>query len=806
MGTNQTKDFFISYTNIDELWAEWIAWELEENGYDTVIQAWDFRAGSNFIQEMDKAAEQAERTIAVLSPDYLDARFTKPEWQAAFAHDPTGANGALIPVRVRECDLKGLLAQISYIDLVAKDEKKASKVLLESIQSERMKPRKPPVFPGQKKKNKPSFPNKRPRLWNIPYDRNPFFTGRNDIIQKIRDQLTSGSSAAISQTKVISGLGGIGKTQIAVEYAYRYRGEYNAVFWVRSEEVEELHTDFSSLSQLLDLPEQHAKEREQSIQAVKEWLINNDNWLIIFDNADEPKQIKDFYLRGSNGHCLITSRAQVFDELGIRKPISLQTLPAKEAEIFLLKRTEREEIDDKEELAAVTGLVEEFGYLPLAIEQAGAYILENKAKFRDYLVVYRRQGLDLLKKKDPIEGKHLPVLATWSMSFEKVRNASSASADILYFFAFLSPDNIPLEIVSKGAPTLGSAIFKALESDDNPLAINEILKPLLDYSFVVYDTASASCRIHRLLQEVIKYNLNETDKRLWAKRVVCAVNLAFPNVKFETWGECDRLLSQAKISAQLIKMYNFEFEEVPVLLYKMGSYLDDRAEYKEAEPLYQSSLEIRERALGKGHPDVAASLNNLTELYYNQGKYAEAEPLYQRSLEIRERALGKGHPDVAASLNNLAGLYYNQGKYAEAEPLYQRSLEIRECVFGKDHPDVAASLNNLAGLYYNQGKYAEAEPLHQRSLEIRERALGKDHPDVAVSLNNLAVLYKNKGKYAEAEPLYQRSLEIRERVLGKDHSDVANSLNNYADLLEIIGQKKKAEKLKKKAQDIRANQ
>jgi hypothetical protein len=169
--------------------------------------------------------------------------------------------------------------------------------------------------------------------------------------------------------------------------------------------------------------------------------------------------------------------------------------------------------------------------------------------------------------------------------------------------------------------------------------------------------------------------------------------------------------------------------------------------------LYQRSLAITEKALGKDHPDVAGSLNNLAVLYKDTGRHAEAEPLLKRSLAIKEKALGKGHPSLAVSLNNLALLYEDTGRRAEAEPLYQRSLAIKEKALGKDHPDVGVSLNNLALLHKDMGRYAEAEPLYKRSLAIREKALGKDHPLVATSLNNLALLCEAQGQTAEAARL-----------------------------------------------------
>jgi CHAT domain-containing protein/Tfp pilus assembly protein PilF len=184
--------------------------------------------------------------------------------------------------------------------------------------------------------------------------------------------------------------------------------------------------------------------------------------------------------------------------------------------------------------------------------------------------------------------------------------------------------------------------------------------------------------------------------------------------------------------------------------------------YQQAIPLAQKALAIREKALGREHPDTVVSINNLAALYDASGAYAKAEPLYQRALAINEKALGPEHPDTAQSLNNLAGLYYATGAYAKAEPLYQRALAIKEKALGPGHRDTARSLNNLAELYHATGAYAKAEPLYQRALAITEKALGPEHPDTAVSLNNLALLYYATGAYAKAEPLLERAQGIDE--------------------------------------------
>jgi CHAT domain-containing protein/Tfp pilus assembly protein PilF len=238
-------------------------------------------------------------------------------------------------------------------------------------------------------------------------------------------------------------------------------------------------------------------------------------------------------------------------------------------------------------------------------------------------------------------------------------------------------------------------------------------------------------------------------------------------------------------------------------LYQEAGNLYDEGKYIDPLPLAERSLVIREEVLGKGHIDVAKSLNRLATLYFAQGNYQKAEPLYQRALGIRESLLGKKHPDVADSLNNLGSLYFNQGKYQQSEEMHKRALAIREKVLGKEHLDVTQSLINLGLIYYRQGNYNKAKPLYLRALIIREKVLGKKHLLVASILSNLGILNKEQGDYKKAEYQIKQALEIREELLGKEHPDVAKSLNSLAEFYRTQGNYKKAEELHQHALAIR---
>ncbi len=260
MAQEATKDFFISYNKADRPWAEWMAWQLEAEGYTTVLQAWDFLPGSHFVLKMQEAASAAARTIAVLSSNYLDALYTQSEWAAAFVQDPTGQKGILLPVRVRDCTLTGILASIVYIDLLSLAEGAAREALLAGIRRTRARPSQAPGFPGNARPAKPAkpqtpdFPESWPSVWNVPYRRNPFFTGREALLSLLYDSLTRSGATALTQAQAISGLGGIGKTQTALEYAYRYSHLYHYVLWVSAATPAALLSDFAKLATLLEVP------------------------------------------------------------------------------------------------------------------------------------------------------------------------------------------------------------------------------------------------------------------------------------------------------------------------------------------------------------------------------------------------------------------------------------------------------------------------------------------------------------------------------------------------------------------------
>ena len=642
-----------------------------------------------------------------------------------------------------------------------------------------------------------------PPVWNVPYRRNPFFTGRELVLEELANILQTRNTAALSQAYAISGLGGIGKTQIAIEYAYRHYKKYRAIFWVRANSRETLIADIAQIATLLHLPQQNVRETELIIQAVKRWLEANSSWLLIFDNADDLSLVSGILPSSNSGHILFTTRAAAMHNLARR--VEIDEMDVEEGTLLLLRRAKILTLDAPPEsapeadLTTARAIVQAMDGLPLALDQVGAYVEETGCSLSDYLQRLETYRIELLNVRDEHVNYPYSVATTWALSFEKVEQANPAAADLLRLCAFLAPDEIPEEIILKAPEDIGTELQSLI---DNQHKLNLVIKELLKYSLIRRDSSKHTIVVHRLVQAVLRDGMGEEMQREWAERAVRAVNQSFPIATVETWVLCQRYLSQAITCAELIEQYNLFFPEAARLLDQTAVYEQDHAGYSKAEALFKKAIFIREQVLGPGHPDIAQSLNNLGLLYYKQGRYEEAKPFYIRSLVIREQIVGSDHPDTAQSLNNLALFYQNQGRYEEAESLYKRAIAILEFASGPDHPDIAQILNNLALHYYKQGQDEKAEPLYKRALAIREQALGPVHPDTAISLNSLAGLYEQQHCFKEAEPLYQRALAIREQVLGPVHPDTAISLNNLASLYYYQGRFQEARTLYQRALTI----
>lgn len=690
--TNAIQVFY-SYAPEDEELLDKLEKQLSILRRQGLIASWHkgkVGAGEEAEREIETHLKTADLILLLVSDDFLasDSCYSV-EMQGALQRHKAG-NARVIPIILRPVDWTGAL--FSKLKPLPKDGKPITswanrdeafydvaggiRKAVEELNGKRLAGSLKPSGPlsatwGERQTLPPA--------WNVPYQRNPFFTGREDVLSKLHNALAVGKTAALTQPHAISGLGGIGKTQTAVEYAYRYAGQYQAVLWARAETRETLNADFVTLADLLNLLEKGEQAQSRVVAAVKRWLVDHTGWLLILDNADDLLMARDFLPPTARGHILLTTRAQAMG--GVARRVEIEKMGPEEGVLFLLRRANFLAPDatiDKVSMADRTKareIVQTMDGLPLALDQAGAYIEECGISLADYLDIYQKRRTALLKRRGRMAAHHPdPVATTWSLSFQKIVESNPAAAELLRLCAFLAPDAIPEELITEGASELGPNL-QAAASD--PFEWNAGIEALLSFSLVERHPEDKTLSIHRLVQEVLKDGMDESTQRAWAECTVRAVNSIFPSPKFENWSDCQRYLPHAQVCAELIKQWNLTFDEAARLLNQVGYYLSERAQYGEAEPLLQRAIAIGEKTLGAEHPALATRLNNLAVLYANQGKYGEAEPLYQRAFAIYEKTFGMEHPDTLTVLSNYASLLQKMNREDEAAELEARAEEAR---------------------------------------------------------------------------------------------------------------------------------
>jgi tetratricopeptide (TPR) repeat protein len=834
------RDFFISYTRADTDWAAWTAWVLEEAGFSVYMQAWDFRPGHNFVQEMHAGVSRTECTIALLSPGYLASRFTEAEWQAAFRRHLASAERRLIPLRVQPCDPEGLLGTLVFADLVAETgEDRARALVLDAVRT-RVKPAAKPRFPGHAAvaaADLPGFPGKGPAFRNLPRRRNPIFTGRDELLATLRESLRRGGRTTLS---AVAGLGGIGKTQIALEYAYRFGVDYDVVWWVRAETTTTRTADLRALARAAGLEPGpgggHARAAEGAgpagdegegdgdetslLRLLRPWLEERRS-LLVLDNAAERGDVAWVDKLASSGHVLITSRDPNWRALG--EAVTVPRLDPDDAAAFLSARSG--DPDAEAHGAAARDLGDELGGLPLALEQAAAYMEMNATTPQEYLALYREHRLRLLNEAAAGDDRRT-IETTWGISLDAIRRDRPAAIELMGVLSLLAPDQIPLDLVRKHAWSVSPALAAA---GSDTLEWNRVVEALRRHSFIVR-LPDGSVAVHRLVQDVVHAGLDagEADRLLNAlwhvldgelpadpedphdipafARLVPHVDAvrarrgARPLPPQAGWRLAARVgryflqvgdLAAARLYAGMAVEAAGDDPhasgDLAQALTLLGLVLHDQGNLGGARETLERALRIDEGMYGADNPRVATDLSNLARVRKAQGHLAQARAGLERALEIDEQAFGPGHGRVALRLSNLGSVLKDQHELGAARESLQRALGIYVGIYGPDHPRVAPALSNLGRVLQDQGNLADAFGKLQRALQIDERVYGPAHPRVAVRLSNLGNVVKDRGDLAGARQLLERALAIDSRVYGPAHPKVATHLSNLGRLRKAQG-------------------
>ncbi|NES80878.1 MAG: tetratricopeptide repeat protein [Moorea sp. SIO2B7] len=636
---------------------------------------------------------------------------------------------------------------------------------------------------------------------NLPYSGAVQFVGRVANLKDLHQQLQSSDRIAIT---ALAGMGGVGKTELALQYALRNQENYpGGLCWlqVRGADLGTQIVSFGRSRLGLKIPDE-LDLNEQIGYCWGHW--REGTALILLD--DVPSFGKDYYKNKidpylpppqSRFKVLMTSRQRPGASI---RHIDLDVLSPDAALNLLRSLIGMDRIEA--ELEEAKALCKWLGYLPLGLELVGRYLhvhstltitkarkrLEKKKLTAKALVSQEEQG-DMTAQ--------LGVAAAFDLSWNDLPQKAKQLGCRLSLFA---PASFDWSLVASCAIQAKNEEEREEEQEE----LEEIRDLFLVNRNLLRSTKQESYRMHQLIREFFQTKLSQLTEAESYRRSFCKTMATVASKVPEPPTTHKQILAVSfsvphiEEAAKVLTDFLGD-EDLYFIFAGLGRFYEGQGVYSQSAYWYEYCLSMTRELLGKEHPNIAHSLNNLGFIYYSQGIYKEAEPLYQKALKLREQLLGEEHPDVAQTLNNLGLLYYEQGKYRQAENFYKKALKLREQLLGEEHPDVAQTLSNLGLLYYAQKRYEEAELLYKKALKLREQLLGEEHPRFAISLNNLGLLYYDQKRYKEAEPLYKKALKLRIKLQGKKHPDVATSLNNLGLLYYAQKRYKEAEKLYQKA-------
>jgi tetratricopeptide (TPR) repeat protein len=652
---------------------------------------------------------------------------------------------------------------------------------------------------------------------------NAAFVGRVRELTELRNALAKNKLGVVGARQgkaigpvAVQGLGGMGKTELALAYAHAFAWDYPGGRWqIPCEYTADLRLALTRLAgpMRFEFTEEEKKDLAMQFERVLREIQRRERCLLILDNVSDPHLLEPEYLdrlpRDGRVDLIATTRLAPASIPGSPQDltfIAVDELPEEDALALMRSHQPEGRFASQDEDNGARQIIQLLRGFTLAVETAAIYLGRHPApdacrSFRE------RLSPDLLRESeqaatDPaVAVRHRVRSLDETLAFT-LATLTPEAMHLLTFAALLPADQVAVPWLR----ALGAERYPAFqESEGN--AFRQPLELLLGLRlFQPGEAVDAEghlliARMHRLVQDLMRQKTASEDLAAVQQAVDALIKERDAVLEKTTdWVKARWELEPITALATLWDERNHP--GAAWLMSQMGERWHALAEWSQAEPLVRRALTINESSFGSDHPNVATALNNLAGLLQATNRLAEAEPMYRHALEIDERSYGPDHPSVARDLNNLAQLLQATNRLAEAEPSMRRALEIDENSYGQEHPYVAKDLHNLANLLQATNRLAEAEPLMRRTLDIWVKSLGSDHPNVASALNILAHLLQATNRLAEAETLYRRALAINERNYGPDHPNVATRLNNLAELLRDTNRLAEAEPLYRRALEI----
>ncbi|KAG2421570.1 hypothetical protein HFD88_005545 [Aspergillus terreus] len=635
-------------------------------------------------------------------------------------------------------------------------------------------------------------PSTSPRSFMVPFPRNTQFLSRESELSRLEAMITSRDGGR--RRAALSGLGGVGKTHIALELAYRLdeRAKEYSIFWIPSTSVEAAEQALMDVSRKLgldDIPTENTMVRVYSHLSSEA----AGPWVLIIDNADDPSQwptsmAKDVLPTSAQGFTLFTTRNhQLATKMVGPNVIKVVEMDMSSAVTLFRHTLSNPDLCENDMLAI--SLARHLRYLPLAIVQAASYMAENLISIQTYLSLLEdteASALELLSKDFEDEWRYAdaenPITSTWLVSFRQIQALNPLAADYLTFMSCVSSSPVPL------------SLLPAAESRVKQQSALGVLKA---YHLVaeIFENGVQSFSLHRLVQLATQNWLKiKNIQKEWINKIGQHLKDVFPADRPD-----NRVLWRSYLPhAQRIlghEDFHARTRTREDLAHKVAQSLYSDGRYRDAEVLFREVWRERHAQLGPEHSDTLEGLECVVAALWNQGQWKKIEELQVSLLEARQMRLGSDDPAVLSSLGNLASTLMNQGRWSEAQALELKVLAKFKSLLGDDHPRTLTSMANLATTYRMQGEYSKAEDLDVWVLHHRTKVLGSEHSDTMNTMGNLACTYMEQGRWSQAEELMTRQLSFLKATIGPGHPETLTAMGNLATTYREQGKRELAEEL-----------
>ncbi|MBI2432387.1 MAG: toll/interleukin-1 receptor domain-containing protein [Candidatus Hydrogenedentes bacterium] len=825
----------IHFREGDKEWAEWVERQLGEAGYEAELFPWSFEGGTTFFRKLELYwKDHKTYIIPILSPHYLAAIHSKPEW----VMDVKTSNTPVLPVRVKRCIVDNqLFSRLgNYIDVVSAHPDNAKYLLLEELRGL--------IGQGRSTKERESAALKtglERAVFQIPVPRNDQFSGRERVLAAVHQSLVQQRLAVVASDD--RGMGGVGRRQVTVELAHARASDYQLVWWMRANHPCSLIYDYARIADVLGLDEKKVVSTGTTVQAIRTWLKKHEGWLLIFDRLRKQEFIPRFVPTKHNGQVLITTNAGAWPAPQNR--VLLRDMDRQESIVLLNRETGQL---DEGAAAAVAARLRDY---PLALKLAARYVAARKLRMTDFFdhfdsAVTRFKG-------DPIlEDRRLgPSFLSFWMSAELLKESCAEALDVLCVCAHLAADDIRIADLTSGINHLTPRLRKLLT--DHP-ALNKALKSLDRLGLVELDSERGLLSLHPVVQRVTnewrqrepeakpaskgtlmtRLRSSKEDRQppeSWRLQALKLIFHAFPSEATDTqaWSEFIRLMPHAFAVIQHNQTNNAMLRDIADLYVRIGRFLDTRGLHAEAVEVLALAMAAAERSFGAENPQLAVLDKTLGKALWSLGRLPDARLRLERALKLDQaqfkpandvvskdhtvlgslfeelddlflarqhyeaalaidEALPEENPGlVARDFTNLGLVEQKLGNCSQAWRHYERALDISKEVCGEKHESISTLLKNMGGLMRELGDLPRARDYIKRAIEMDKELYGAGHPELSRGFSNYGLILQEMGELDEAREYYELALGIDRALYGPRHRKVAIRLNNIASVLQSKG-------------------